>query len=265
MVKYLSYNTLASFGDTKRKDALVQFVKTESPDVAFFAEAYREDGDFSVVESSIKSLEKLGYAVTQGLTDLVDTRSDRTGFIGIVRPELGEGSCMPIGVRQGFLAKIKDPTSGEQIISGGVHLDDRTEEARLLQISALPANLDTLMGDFNAMHRSTPIAKALRLAYPITQTFPEVNPDFAVTTSLFKRMISMGQRLTRMADGRTLTALEEEHRLRDADSAMQPTIHGIAQLDHIVTSDRIKTSNYHVHRNIRLSDHVPISVELHTS
>ena len=260
-IKVLSYNTLASFGDKDRSDSLVEFIHNESPDIAFFAEAYREDGNMSTVRSSVVALRDLGYEVTQGSTDTVNPRSDRTGFIGIVRPELGSGSVMQTGIRQGFLANIHDTTSDRSITIGGIHLDDRNEDERLKQISELP-NLDLLMGDLNAMHGSIPVANILRLFRPFTERFQEVNPDFNITTKRIERIISLAQRLVRMADGRTLQELAHGHGLFDIDPHSQSTIHGIVPIDHILTTRNIHSSNYKVHRDIKLSDHVPISATI---
>ncbi|MDB5167027.1 MAG: hypothetical protein JWN26_172 [Candidatus Saccharibacteria bacterium] len=230
--------------------------------MAFFAEAYREDEDMSNVHKSVTVLCDLGYEVTQGSTDVITSpRTDRNGFIGIVRPGLGSGSVMQAGTRRGFLACVHDSESGRNITVGGIHLDDRNEDERLKQITELP-DLDVLIGDLNAMHRSAPIASILRLLKPVTEQFQEVNTDFKITTKRTERFKSLAQRLVRMADGRTLKILANEHGLFDIDPRKRSTIHNVAQIDHIVTRNVIHANNYKVHRDLKLSDHVPISADL---
>lgn len=261
-LKVLSYNTLATFGDRDRSKALVEFIEDESPDVAFFAEAYRNDGNMSAVQDTVSTLHELGYNVTRDLTDTQNHRTDITGFVGLVRPELGSGSVMQAGIRQGFLAHIiLDQKSRVELKIGGVHLDDRSEIERLKQINALP-RLDVLMGDLNAMHKSKAIAHILRLFGPITERFPEIDPDFTAETSKADRIKSLSQRLVRMADGRSLQKLESTHELFDIDPSAQPTIHGVAQIDHILVNPRIEASDYKVHTDIKLSDHSPISATI---
>lgn len=257
----LSYNALRSFGDPARRSELIDFVGTLSPDVAFFPEAFAEDGDRDIVQESIADLEEMGYRVTCSDSREAINRTDMAGFFGIVKEQYAEGRVMNTAVRLGFAAKVTDPESKKIVSVGGAHLSDLDEELRLTQVRMLP-KLDVFMGDLNAMHRKAPQAIALRALRPVTELLPEINTDFRITTKPLSRAISLGQRLTRMADGRTMLALEEKG-LVDVDPSHQPTIHGVVQLDHIVVRPGITASNFKVHRDIKLSDHKPISVELH--
>ncbi len=260
-LKVLSFNTLASFADKKRHSQLIDFVQKQAPDVAFFAEAYREDGDMAIVKSSVAALHELGYEVTQGSTDCLPLRTDRTGFLGIIRPELGHGAILAAGIRQGYLATIVNDGPGGDVQIGGIHLDDRNETARLAQIAELQ-HVDGLMGDFNAMDKSTLFAKFIRKFQPIAGLFDEVDPDPYVTTNWLARKVSLAQRVVRMADGRTLSVLADTYGLQDIDPDHHPTIHHLAQIDHIVTTDRIRGADFRVHNEVNLSDHKPLSAVL---
>jgi len=261
-LKLLSFNALTSFGDPSRQQSAIELVHTLSPDVAFFPEAYRHDDSRITIDASIVALRALGYEITSGLTDDIVKRTDGTGFFGIVKPEVGKGSILRIGHRQGFIAEVTEPSTDTLIHIGGVHFDDRNEPARLAQIEQLPETIDVLMGDMNAMHKKTPIARALRIVSPIVSLLPEVDPDFSVTKFRPKQYISLAQRLTRMADGRTLENLQNKFGLHDADSHHRPTIHGVAQIDHILAKDTIEVSDFQVHNEISLSDHKPISATI---
>jgi len=261
-MKYLSYNTLAGFGDPDRKELLLDFVESINPDVAFFSEAYKTHTNLSVVQSSTRVLEELGYDVILGQDSVVNKRTDQTNFIGIVRRKLGRGSIMQMGHYQGYIANVTEPDSGELLRVGGIHLDDRNEELRLQQLSHLPS-LDVLMGDLNAMHGQDLIAKSLRFLHPFTQRLKEFDTDPSKTNKV-QQIMSLGQRIVRMADGRVLDELLRLG-LQDSDPTHQPTIdNGIiyVQIDHILHTDSLRPSEYTVHRNINLSDHKPISVNL---
>lgn len=254
--KVLSYNALTGFSDTDRQDALVDFVRTENPDVAFFAEARGPDEKSIAFRKSVAMLTDLGYEVTTGVTDPPHLRSDSTGFVGLVRNDLGEGETVQIGHREGFYA-----TAGDITVTG-IHLDDRNEDIRLSQVPHIPET-DVLMGDLNAMHKHAPIARALRILRPITEALPEVDPNFGITTQRSKQVVSLAQRVVRMADGRTLQAIHNQHGLRESDPTLEPTIHGIAQIDHILISETLEARSFKVHKDIKLSDHKPISAVLY--
>ena len=260
-MKVLSYNTLAGFGDLDLRDGLLDFVEEVNPDVAFFSEGYLNDTNLSVVEGSILGLQSRGYDVAHNSDTTLIDRTDRTSFIGIVRRDLGRASVMSIGSYRGFIAHVTDPISGRELKLGGSHMDDRTEEKRLAQVADLP-QLDVFMGDLNAMHGDDTIAKAIRLFGPITRRFAEQDPDFAINTNPVSKMMSMSQRLVRMADGRVLKALEASHGLKDSDPTHKPTIHGLVQIDHILHVDTLLPLNHTVHHEVNYSDHKPVSVNL---
>jgi endonuclease/exonuclease/phosphatase family metal-dependent hydrolase len=263
-VDFLAYNTKAGFGDPTRQEDLVAFVEGQGPDVAFFAEAFKKDEHVSgpFIEA-VFALQGLGYEVTYGSNNDRNDRTDRTGFMGLVRADLGLGTVRQTQARDMYEGMLTDRASGESFVFAGAHLDDRNEAARLAQLRGL-TGYDIFMGDCNAMHADVWIARALRLLRPITERLPERNPDFEIATGKLSQIMSLGQRLVRMADGRTMRDLESRG-LRDADPARTPTMGGIAQLDHIFVSERINVDVFTVHQDVELSDHKPVSATLSAS
>jgi len=255
-MKVLSYNALSALGDPSRADEVLGFIEQVNPDVAFISDAYEQTMSPKVIDESVIALEALGYSVTARLNNDPNDRKDRVGFFGLIREGYGQGRGIKTNSRDYYYGRVHNT----DITFAGVHMDDRNEAARLDQVAMLP-DVDVLMGDLNALHAKTPIARALRTIKPFTELLPEVDPNPIKTRNKLLLAISHGQRLARMADGRTLARLSALG-LRDADPSHHPTLAGIVQLDHILISDRMKVENFQVHTDIDLSDHKPISANL---
>lgn len=146
----------------------------------------------------------------------------------------------------------------------GLHMDDRTEARRLAQVATIPPidGPTVMMGDLNAMHASTFVARLGRLAHPLARILPRRDPiSISEKQPLVYKAGSLMYRSSEMSQGRTLRALRERD-LRDADPTHQPTIHGMFQLDHFLISREVTASRVTVMSHITLSDHKPITAVL---
>lgn len=270
----MSYNTKEALADPKRSDEVLRFVESEGPDVGVLHSAYwtrpNSDAPFREEESPVlarfvSQLGTLGYEVTCRDEADATNRPDKTGFVGFVRAELGTGSVFEGGLRQGYLATVTDPESGREVRVGGLHYTDTDETSRLAQTAKLP-DVDILLIDGNSMHRHTRMARALRALRPLTDLVPDLGDrDHNALTRLGRVWADAhtAQSLVWMADGSNIQALEDRGFV-DADSSYAPTIQkfgiGVAQLDYIFyTPESVSVSGHQVHKNIRESDHWPIS------
>jgi endonuclease/exonuclease/phosphatase family metal-dependent hydrolase len=259
-VKVLAYNTEGGLGDHRRRDKILEFVTDAAPDVAFFSEATSFDTPLRDIEIAIAGLRSLGYHVTHGSNADIPPRSDARGFIGIVREGLGEGRVISSKTRQGFAAVINSSEFNRPLEIIGQHFDDRNSRARLRQLFAQPL-VDVLLGDYNDMDRDALIARLVRMLDPLTRAFPEIDPDFNVTTNWLLQRISLAQRSGRMAHGKLIEAVKARG-LHDADPTRQPTIGGVFQIDHIMIAEDLIAEHFTVHKDMKLSDHKPISATI---
>lgn len=255
-IKVLSFNALDSLSSSTRSDKLIDLIKSVNPDIAFISEAASATVNPDKFKPPITTLAKLGYRATIFKNNDYHDRSDAHYSMGLTK--LGIALVVKGSERQAYQVKLK---VGDRTLSLiGQHFDDRNETYRLNQLQSLP-NADILMGDFNAMHGKDKIAKTLRSIKPITNTWPDVSPDFSVIKSPIKQFISLSERLTRMADGRLINNIENLG-LIEADPKHQPTIHHLAQLDHIMIGLGIKPTEFRVMNEVKLSDHKPIMATL---
>lgn len=259
-MKVLAYNTESGLGDPKRRDRILEFVADVAPDVAFFSEATSLDVPIHDSQMAIAGLRSLGYHVTHGSNADIPARTDARGFMGIVREGLGEGRIISSKTRQGFAAVVDSSEFSRPLDIIGQHFDDRNPRARLRQLFAQPL-VDVLLGDFNDMHRDAPIARLVRMLDPLTQAFPEIDPDFDVTTNWLLQRISLAQRSGRMAQGKLMSVIEARG-LHDADPTRTPTIGGVFQIDHIMIAEDLAAEDFKVHKALTLSDHKPISATI---
>lgn len=249
----LAYNTRGGFADVERRNDLIDFIKSGDPDIAFFSDALPNSANIDDIGYVRRALESQGYEVL--ISDAYEEdRTDGSRTIGIFRQGLN-AKHMYIGEdKSTYRLAIKD-----RIVIGR-HFDDRNEDKRLALLEEI-GDADVIMGDFNALHKRAMLARALRLLMPIGNSFPEVNTDFSMTEGQISRGVSLFQRFARMGDGRLLLTMEDTG-LIDTNARRAPTMHGIAQLDHIVIKSDIPYSDFKVHKDVNLSDHKPISVSI---
>lgn len=144
------------------------------------------------------------------------------------------------------------------------HLDDRNEDLRRMAIDSLPNYLiasrpKVMLGDFNAMHGDTTIARLLR-----------TKPAKVIANNSFpKRARTITTRAVEMANGSTMARLEAMD-YRDADRFSQATFKlgglAIGQLDHILVAN---SESMHIVAeqakifNLKGSDHKAILSVIH--
>lgn len=152
----------------------------------------------------------------------------------------------------------------------GVHLDDKTEETRLLQAEDLVEQLKKevhmptlLLGDFNAMRRVSKFARVSRSAA-------------AKSLSRLIRhdqLSNIATRLHEMALGTTIEYIEKHTSLHNLDPRHTLSISGrqaglewvpsvrLAKIDWIFGSHHFKVVRYHAFHDVG-SDHRPIVADL---
>jgi endonuclease/exonuclease/phosphatase family metal-dependent hydrolase len=173
-------------------------------------------------------------------------------------------------MRTMLMADITDSATGQLVRFFGIHLDDRSEASRLHQIQDLVPliNASSLplvaLGDFNAMHSTSIAARFLR-----NQTVLS-----AINLLPHTRIQNILGRLSEMAVGDAMQVIEDSTSLVDVDPRRQPTTTPkmrdqewmpsirMAQIDHILISPEIGTSDYRVAHDGG-SDHRAISVTIH--
>jgi endonuclease/exonuclease/phosphatase family metal-dependent hydrolase len=164
---------------------------------------------------------------------------------------------------------VVDPETQRRIRLFAIHLDDRAEVLRMIQVKAIVHHLagerlpTVLLGDFNAVWDG-PMARVMRsrLVRWLASHMPGV------------WLRSVATRFTDMASGTTLDILAEEAGVRDADVNRQPTatpkLYGvewlpsirIAQLDHILLSSDLAATHVEVAGDGG-ADHRAISAMVH--
>ena len=172
-----------------------------------------------------------------------------------------------MGGRNALNLELLYPTEDNKTIAIqaiAVHLDDRNEDLRRMAMDSLPEHLipsrpKVILGDFNAMHGDTPIARLLR-----------TKPARVIANNSFpKRARTITTRAVEMANGSVMASLENMG-FRDADRFSQPTYRlgriAVGQLDHIMIANsetvHIVATQTKV-RNFKGSDHKAISSVIH--
>lgn len=148
----------------------------------------------------------------------------------------------------------------------GVHLDDKSEQQRLVQAKDLvdtvreDVRIPTIvMGDFNAMHVSSNFAKLTR----------SKAAKLFTNTIQHEQIKSMAGRVHEMAAGTTIDYIEKHTKLQNLDPSNRHTVSGkqaglewmpairLAKLDWIFASRQFSVVSYRVARDVG-SDHRPV-------
>jgi endonuclease/exonuclease/phosphatase (EEP) superfamily protein YafD len=268
-VEVMAWNVLDAFSDESRARGVLQVVQEQRPDAAVFSEAWREGKD-ELLDDVLDALNRSGYTVAHGLYEDNDGRQDRHGIIGIVRSELvadQKPQLVSLGSRNAVHVPVVNTAGDTETVFDffGAHLDDRSERRRLSQAERLIATADfsgrvVVGGDLNAMHRSDPRAKALRVVRPIARRMPTVDPRPDFKPPKLKRIGSLASRLTDMATGTTLERFEEAG-FEDTDTRHQPT-KGPFNLDYILVKGLVAFGQ-RTHDKSPLSDHRAISTSVY--
>ncbi len=248
---------------------IVETIRKLNGDVVFLAEA--SDGD--EIELGItEQLKSMGYEIHTVVYD--DGSKDRK-WAAEVAPNMKLLTRLPVkefreirlgGIRNALIADIADPDTGKMMRVFGIHLDDRNEPNRMRQLEDLLVYLDEtslpkiVMGDYNAMHATDFRARLLRNRWL----------SGAIKRWPHARTRDIIERLSDMAIGDTLAALESSTTLTDADARRRatttpklrfqewmPSIR-LVQIDHMFVTPDLTIKGFKVASDGG-SDHRPIS------
>ena len=206
-----------------RREGVYEYVMRHPYDVHIFIEAYG-NSDEELPEDVRRHFEDMGYEVGDCPHHDSEREADdptvQKGIVYLSRVGAVQSTVVNFdGKRDMPLLSLERPNGGKSQILA-VHLDDRTEYARWIQVRSIIDNFcdcsDNLIiaGDFNSMPKDSRVARALRSA------------DFAhlAMTQRDGRVASLLQRSGQMAIGGAYQALTSELNLTDADPNFQPTI-----------------------------------------
>ena len=255
-------------------DKIIDEIERLDADVIVLPEVY--DGERGVGQPVEARIARLGYAYIHDV-NYKNGGPERRKDDAVKQPYLRMMSKLAFQsirtVRLGDLrdaidAVVLDPETGLPIRVIGVHLDDRSEDLRDRQVDDLERIVTRsdvpiiLAGDMNDMYPHSRRAAFLR-STPVrlmAHAFPH------------EPLADFGMRTAEMAIGRSIARLTAPGMLVDADRTHQPTttprVRGfeffpsipLIDIDHIMTSPSLKTSDYTVGKGDAGSDHRPISV-----
>lgn len=236
-LRLATWNIHGALSDPDRVEAVLEELSRENADIITLPDAWHEDSDLSE-PTERKLLLTAGDFRRRGFTALKATfrenRPDdnfaRYGFMTLINNTVSPTyETIQLGTRPAHHLRLDLGSSAISIVS--LYLNDQTEMNRMVQTQELLTHLSTyesdavaLVGDFNAMHSSAPIARLLgvRPTRGILQKLPLMNGALP--------------RLTQMADGIVMRTLEA-NRFIDADPTQHPTMPSrmpLFQLDHIM-------------------------------
>lgn len=216
------------------------------------------------------SLEALGYEVSLLAYD--EPRTPGLGFAILSRLKVVSSQVHDLaGSRRQLLEVVCKDATNTHIRVLGVHLDDRTEEGRLREITAISDVINAhentptlLLGDFNAMHRDSRFAKLVRSGLAGRLVRGVAHPLIS----------SMAGRTIEMASGTTIEYIQTHTHLKDMDPGRKRTISSkqaglewapswrLAKIDWIFGSKHFTTRTYRVLHDVG-SDHRPVIASLH--
>lgn len=277
-IKVVSWNIegrLTRFANKGRgsPEHIVAGIRKLGADVVFLAEA--SDGD-DIEPAITDRLTSLGYEIHTVRYD--DGDKDRK-WAAEVAPNMKFLTKLPVknfrqirlgDIRNALVADVADPDTGTTLRIFGIHLDDRNEPYRIKQVENLLAHLNkasmptVVMGDYNAMHAADFRARLLRNRWL----------KRAIRLWPHARTQDILERLSDMAIGDALAALQDGSKLIDADRRRRatttpklrfqewmPSIR-MVQIDHMFVSPGITVKGFHVSLDGG-SDHRPISAEIY--
>lgn len=229
-----------------------------------------EFGAIERIEQAVRhELTARGYSLHA--TTYRASRSHGSGLAVLSRLPVISFHEIEIGSKDRYMVElvIKNK-SGKKFRVLAVHLDDRREAYRLKEVqgvcdflTAAPALPTLLAGDFNAMHKTSWLARCMRQR--IVRVIAKCIPH--------KHIASMLSRVHEMACGTTIDYLETHTELRSLDPGLQRTVSAkqarlqwapawrVGKIDWIFGSREFQTISYQVWRDVG-SDHRPVRAEL---
>ena len=238
-------------------ERILKEIEGLNADVLFLPEAF--DTARPIETRILAALDKLGYTKFEAPYDDIGGRR----YAATIDPHMMLLSRIPLrsskivrlgGSRNALLTQIAEPETGKSLRVICVHLDDRSEANRIKQVNDLVPLINSsgsptiVMGDFNAMHKESLPARALRtsLAQGVVQYWPHT------------RSKDIMCRLSEMAIGDTMSRILGQTNLKDVDLKMRPTttpkMRGqewmpsirMVQIDHVLVSPDVKAAHFEI-------------------
>lgn len=240
-------------GTRSTPELIARQVLQMDADVVFLPEAFRGNSPNREV---VRLFEKAGYhsfVCAYGDTERLSEEADAATYSLVLSRLLVRKAESVRYDAYRSLPVVTLSTEGSDVIVAGMHLDDRSENQRSVQVSAIVERFRDLaaplilMGDFNAMHHSK-LARLYNL--PVIRSVARIVPHPFIS--------SMIVRFSEMASGTVLHALMKNLSLYDADNRRRatatPKLRGVewmpsirlAQLDHILLSKDFTVNNIRV-------------------
>ncbi len=266
--KVAAWNVAKGLGDS-RAEHIFEGINRLDAQVIFLSEAYLTDYRVTNEEilDKVKNLAKInGYKMYETGYDDEGLENDpkRSNQHGVVlgRQALKGATVLRLGSRNAFQLSIFDEKSQSEIQAVAAHFSDKNESSRNGMANALISQLDLdkptlLLGDLNSMYRGSVPAKLLN------SYFGKMGN---IVSKIHPRTNSLAERLIGMADGSTMNILQQAG-FKDGDQLNDSTFKfaglSFGQLDHIMFAGPEIVARTTLHRDIKGSDHVPISAIVH--
>jgi endonuclease/exonuclease/phosphatase family metal-dependent hydrolase len=251
-------------------DHILEGIKELDADVLVLLEAYTS----TLANGVYDKLRELGYEILNTAYEDVGRRKNNffrgemymciLSRLQIIKVD----HIRPGDIRNLLVCEVTDPASGKPVRIIATHLDDRSEQQRVLQVEELSdyisaSDLPTIMlGDFNAMWHK---GRALLIDSLVMRLIARCIPH--------KDLQGVLQRAIDMASGTSLSILSTKTRLREVDLRHRPTAtpkrYGalwmpsvrLIQIDHMLVSPEITTENFSISADGG-SDHRSISANI---
>lgn len=267
MLRYGSYNVANAFVDPAKSDRVLDELADAAVDVCVLPEVL--PAGHEMVDARGR-FDRAGFDFLSQDNEDADNRRDTRQTGVAVRRGAGISqtpSSIRLATRNAWYLPYVMPGTARQIEFFGVHLNDRGNDERAVQIDALEQNFtaDTeqiVVGDINADYESTAFRGFCRFLGLATSFVPESQPKkLSRNLPTPGRIRSIARRLDEATDGTTMARLWKLG-LHDADPNHQTTTERmkflLLSLDRGMVSENIITSDFKVGRQT-VSDHRLIS------
>ena len=264
-----NWNAMNGLDSPDRLRTCIAAVTALDAQVTVLPEAFAEDR-MAHLPLALDRIQALGYRAVMAPYEDADDRKDRHGMAVLIKGALADITVERFGDRNSIVGKIYDALSSQFVSFVALHLDDRTEVARLKQVDDAIGWLrqsdgaKLAIGDLNSLHFANPRARLLRLLRPLPRLLPDGQPIFGQKTPTLGRIGSLGRRATGMATGAVLETFEAAG-FTDADPKQTPTYtfgnRPLLQLDHILTSN-CKATAFTRSPKPKGFDHFPIRAKI---
>ena len=254
-MQVLSWNVERAFGDPRRCFQLVRKIIRLNPDIGFFPEAYLTTTGHCIEEALF---EQAGYVCTH----IPYSTDEPVFFLLIHRRSLAVSVRLAYAhCRQVFVIDVTTPDGLLRIVC--LHLDHRSEDARLAMLDALYAEKlfegpvgTVFVGDFNAMPSGW---RMWLLQHRVC--------EFLVQRLPLSELRALAAQLRSTATGRVMARLVDEYRFMDV--IRRPTIKphrwlpvAVVQLDYVLHNAFAKVAHCKLIKSL-LTDHYGALFSVH--